>query len=213
MPSSSDSGPSWLTTAAATVEGGEAALALVNGTLRPAIAHHSARVFRFATYLSDQEQVGGPKDLLFHACLLHDIGASEIGSRPGRYGMQRFEVQGADLAADFLGGHGYSAEGQKQVWQAIALHTSPHIAERLTPLTRLVRLAVRADFGADLVPSDLRQSTEQDCPRLDIERELSRVVVEQALADPARAPHASWPSALLAAHQASADPDARLSAF
>ncbi|EEB93572.1 hypothetical protein MPER_07748 [Moniliophthora perniciosa FA553] len=34
-----------------------------------------------------------------------------------------------------------------KVWTAIALHTSPGIAERIDPFTRLVRLGVNMDFS------------------------------------------------------------------
>lgn len=198
--------PAWLLELADGVPGGGEVLALVAEVEDPAIAHHSARTLRYATAMVRGEGVDA--DVLFHACLLHDIGASPLLT-----GAERFEVGGADIAAEVVTGHGYSPARAQQVWQAVALHTSPHIAERMGSVTRLVRLGVRADFGDDLVDAGLRERTEVDLPRLDVERVLSRAVVEAGLADPRRAPAASWPGALLAAHRASPDPDARLTAF
>jgi len=202
-------GPTWLLSAADGVAKGRETLALVAGAQEVAIAHHSARTLRYALAIAELENERDVEpDLLFHACLLHDIGASSLPT-----GTQRFEVEGADIAADTVVGHGYTQAQTEKVWQAVALHTSPHIAERMGSLTRLVRLGVRADFGDNLIDAELRRQTEADLPRLDVERVLSRVVVEACLVDPRRAPAASWPNALLAAHQTSSHPDARLTAF
>lgn len=199
----------WLTEVAGGLPGGEQTLELVAATVQPAIAHHSARTFRYAAAIAQAEGTGDvDPSTLFHACLLHDLGATAVSASSAR-----FEVAGADAAAEVLSAHGYSLQQRHDVWAAIALHTSPQIAERTGGLVRLVRLGVRADFGDDLIDPLLRQRTERDCPRLDVERVLSAMVVAQCLADPHRAPASSWPAALLAAHTASGDPDARMSAF
>ncbi len=201
----------WLRAAARGVAGGNRTLELVGSAAEPAIAAHSARTFRYAAAIAAAEPGTDPgldPDVLFHACLLHDIGTTDLAA-----GLSRFEVAGADLAARTVAGHGFGPERQATVWQAVALHTSPQIAERMGTVTRLVRLGVRADFGEDLVDAQLRAATERDCPRLDIERVLSAAVVRQCLAEPERAPSGTWPAALLAAHRSGTGPDARLAAF
>jgi len=199
----------WITEAASDTPGGERALEIVSASVAPAIAHHSARTFRYAAAIAEDEGTEGVDPAtLFHACLLHDLAAVAVSAS-----SERFEVAGADAASKLLGAHGYSLRQRNRVWAAIALHTSPQIAERTGGLVRLVRLGVRADFGDDCIDPLLRQETERDCPRLDVERVLSSMVVAQCLADPHRAPASSWPAALLAAHTASSDPDARMSAF
>jgi HD domain len=190
------------------VSAGPAAMALLTGACHPAIAHHSIRVLRYALALRDREGPGVADDVLVHSCLLHDLGASALAT-----GAERFEVQGADLAVALLTEHGWTPDRSAPIWTAIAVHTSPHIAERISAPARLVRLAVRTDFGADLVDPGLRRATEETWPRRDVERVLSGTVVEQAVQDERRAPAATWPAALLAAHRASSDPDARLTAF
>jgi hypothetical protein len=77
-----------------------------------------------------------------------------------------------------------------QVWEAIALHTSAQIAERRGPITLLTRLGVLADFGAGSA------AFEERYPRLDIEVELKRLVVEQVRRNPDKAPKSSWPGYL-----------------
>jgi hypothetical protein len=200
--------PTWLTATAATAEAGAEAVALVRAACHPAVGNHSFRVLRYAMDLRDRDAVNVDAAALLHSCILHDLGASALAQ-----GWERFEVQGADLAVRLLNGHGWSPEACQPVWTAIALHTTPHIAERISPLARLVRLGVLADFGADLIEPALRRATEAELPRADIERVLSGIVVRQALDDPRRAPAATWPAQLLAAHHSSPDDDSRLTAF
>jgi HD superfamily phosphohydrolase YqeK len=200
--------PPWLTAMVAAVDAGTEALTLVRAACHPAVVNHSVRVLRYAMDLRERDGVEVGDAALLHSCLLHDLGASDLAQ-----GWERFEVQGADLAIHLLSSHGWSPEESQPIWAAIALHTTPHIAERISPLARLVRLGVLADFGADLIDPALRQQTETHLPRADIERVLSGVVVRQALHDPRRAPAATWPAALLAAHHSGPDADSRLTGF
>jgi len=58
--------------------------------------------------------------LLFAATVLHDIGLRHDARAP-----VRFEVDGADYAAEFLTARQVAAGDVDRVWEAIALHTSP----------------------------------------------------------------------------------------
>lgn len=168
---------------------------LAQSCLPRPILNHSVRVFRIAEWLSrcgDPEPVA--KSLLCVACILHDIGCTSQFDGP-----QRFEVEGADAAATYLRQHQVPESDIQQVWQAIALHTSAGIAERISPLARLVRQAVLIDFGTQLDHEswDVRRAAEDLFPRLNIEKILGDVVVDQALRQPQKAPAASWPGILL----------------
>lgn len=178
------------------------ALELIGTHEHPALVNHSVRTYLHAVLaargLGLAPGADYPDDLVFLACVLHDIGAADAYDGP-----QRFEVEGADGAARFLTEQGMSAQRVDQVWEAVALHTSPHIAERRGPVTMLTRLGVRADFGAATGGGDVDRATfEARHPRLDIERVLTDAVVSQALRDPAKAPASSWPGGLLQAHLA-----------
>jgi hypothetical protein len=131
-------------------------------------------------------------DLLLAACLLHDLGVA-----PAFDGPQRFEVEGADAAVSLLREHGRSAEEADQVWQAIALHTSPGIAERRGPITVLVRLGVLSDFSEFEAPDELRTALEREHPRLGLDTELPALLVEQALRQPTKGRPSSWVADLL----------------
>jgi hypothetical protein len=174
------------------------AVELASAHEHPALVNHSVRTYAHAVFAARGLGIDYPAHLLFLACILHDIGTADAYD-----GAQRFEVEGADAAATFLTSQGMGAAQVDQVWEAIALHTSPHIAERRGPVTALTRLGVRADFGAATGGSDAdRALVEERYPRLDIERVLRDAVVAQALRDPGKAPASSWPGGLLQAHLA-----------
>ncbi|KAK3111621.1 hypothetical protein LTR53_012942 [Teratosphaeriaceae sp. CCFEE 6253] len=177
------------------------AYAYASASLHPLILAHSLRVWLFARALATREQSdwSQPKRLalLFAACIYHDI-----GSCAAHDGMQRFEVEGGDAAAQALRAHGTSTADAHEVWVAIALHTSPGIAERISSLARLIRLAVTIDFKR---PVAMRLTTDEEVeefeamyPRGEIEKVLGDAVVDQVLGKDdaeegsAKAPAASW---------------------
>ncbi|MEL5955712.1 HD domain-containing protein [Streptomyces sp. CLV115] len=178
------------------------AYAHVRGVLQPAILNHSVRVWLLADHMGRREGVDGlEREALAVACLFHDAGTADLYD-----GSQRFEVEGADAAHAFLSGHDWPAPLVQKVWEAVALHTSPGIAERMGVLPKLVRLGVMADFGTTNLAGtggdeDMAELL-KDLPRMDIEAVLSDVVVSQALRSPGKAPSSSWPGGLLAAHLA-----------
>ncbi|MEE9095149.1 HD domain-containing protein [Pseudarthrobacter phenanthrenivorans] len=171
---------------------------LLGQLLQPPIFNHSARVFEYARAIAANEDCAVDVAALRIASLFHDAGTADEYDGP-----QRFEVEGADAAAAFLTTHGWEAARVDSVWEAIALHTSPQIAERRGPVARYLRLGVRADFGdVTLLPraDKHRSGVEGMYPRLMIEQCLGQTVVEQALRNPEKAPPSSWPGGLLQAH-------------
>lgn len=181
----------------------KSAFKLAESELTQPVLNHSLRVFCFAKWLAekdDSEWASGSKlGLLFVSCICHDLGTSDHFN-----GDQRFEVEGADAAVGHLTSHGVTGDEAHQVWIAVALHTSPGIAERITELARLVRLGVLIDFReatrAELGAQEFAHQIEKDLPRLDIEKVLGDAVVQQAICKAHKAPAASWPGILLKSH-------------
>lgn len=180
--------------------------------LPPSIFNHSVRVFLYAlTALQLPNPFPGAPAIdthvLFVACILHDIGAAPFLARSEK----RFEVAGADHAAALLRKHAVSDELIREAWLAIAVHSSPHIAEAAGGLVRVVRLAVKADFNAvaeemrPLLSEEQVRQTEELLPRLGVEMELGDAVVDQARQVRTKAPGGSWPGDLLKA--ADAEPE------
>jgi hypothetical protein len=110
------------------------------------VANRSLRSYLFAVLLAEHEGLRPSADfdanLLFFACDLHDLGTPPVAG-----GTRRFEVDGADMAAKFLTDNGVDARGVDLVWEAIALNSSPGIAERRGALAYLTRRGVGIDFG------------------------------------------------------------------
>jgi hypothetical protein len=133
-------------------------LALVRQSVSTEIAGHSIRSFLFARLIAEQEgsvdDAAYDEDLLFAACLLHDLALGPLGE-----GRARFEVEGADLAATMLTEHGASAADVDRVWEAIALHSIAGIADRRGLLTYLTHKGIFTDAGrfTDLDAERLRQ--------------------------------------------------------
>ena len=175
------------------------ALDWVQRTEELSIANHSVRTFLHARVVAASDGLVAGQDydteVLFLACVLHDIGTTDDAD-----GELRFEVDGADAAARFLAAEGRTPAEIDLVWEAIALHTSPQIAERKGPITKLTRLGVRGDFGLETVTDAERQAIEDAYPRLDVEKHLGDAVLEQALRTPEKAPRNSWPASLVRAH-------------
>jgi hypothetical protein len=163
-----------------------AAVDLIRTHESSAIANHSVRTFLFATLLAEHRDVTDFNPaLLFFACVLHDIGLSDVGNR-----TQRFEVDGADVASDFLAELGFSGADRETVWEAIALHTSGGIAERRGQVAALTRRGVGMDFGggADFVSDEQAAAIHAAYPRLGMERSLVDEIVGQAHGRPEKAP-------------------------
>lgn len=139
--------------------------------------------------------------------MLHDIGASDTCDAGHK--SQRFEVEGADAAVELMQSHGNSSKEElSSVWEAIALHTSSGIAERISPMALCLRIGVKIDFGSpgkyevDLVElQEIQSEVEKRFPRLDIEKVLGDAVAAQAVVNPDKAPRSSWPWCLLVAYQ------------
>ncbi|MEV6639139.1 hypothetical protein [Amycolatopsis sp. NPDC051371] len=104
----------------------------------------------------------------------------------------RFEVEGAELAAELLTSHGVAASDVDRVWEAIALHTSPGIAERRGLLAYLTREGVGIDFGRNAhVVADRHERIHERHPRLSMVSSLVDAIVEHAARAEAAAPRYS----------------------
>lgn len=170
-----------------------AALDLARAHEIPSVLNHSIRTHTYAVLHAERVGVTDfDPELLYVACVLHDIGASDAFDGP-----QRFEVEAADAAADLVRAHGRTEQDADQVWQAIALHTSPGIAERRGPVAMLTRIGVRIDFASLVIPADVREGVERDLPRLGLDTELGALVATQAKKQPEKVRASSWPADLV----------------
>ncbi|WP_275562416.1 HD domain-containing protein [Streptomyces sp. 5-6(2022)] len=181
----------------------DAVVDLIRPVGTPSVFNHSIRSYLFARLLAGHLGLSAGSDynddLLFTACAMHDLGVAADG--PHR---QRFEVEGADRAAEFLVGRGVSTSDADQVWQAIALHTSTGIANRRGTLCMIVREGVALDFGGPMGNEYVEALSDEQAdavhavyPRLNMVGSLVDAIVAQAAKDPKNAPRYSIPGELL----------------
>jgi HD superfamily phosphodiesterase len=133
--------------------------------------YHSLRVFAFGALQGDRQGLTYDPELLYIGALFHDIGLVE-GHRSAH---DRFEVDGANAAREFLLSHGVEREAVRVVWDAIALHTTPGIPQHKEPEVALVTAGVELDvlgFGYDDISAADREAVLAAYPRIDFKESI-----------------------------------------
>ncbi len=83
--------------------------------------NHSIRVYLFAAEQGRARNLRFDPELLYVAAAFHDLGLiKEFSSQ-----NERFEVDGANAARQFLSTHDIAEDQVQAAWEAIALHTTP----------------------------------------------------------------------------------------
>lgn len=114
---------------------------MVRDTESPLLFHHSSRVFYFGALAGKRRGLKFDPELLYCGCMFHDMGLTHRHSSA----CERFEVDGANAARDFLQSRGISQQDIDTVWTAIALHTTPGIPQHMHPVVALVTAGVEMD--------------------------------------------------------------------
>jgi HD domain len=114
---------------------------LVRDTESLLLFHHSSRVYYWGTLAGKRRGLKFDRELLYAGAMFHDMGLTSAHS--GAH--ERFEVDGANAARDFLRSHGIGQDDIDTVWTAIALHTTPGIPQHMHPVVALVTAGVEMD--------------------------------------------------------------------
>jgi HD superfamily phosphodiesterase len=133
--------------------------------------NHSLRVFLFAALNGQQNSLRFDVELFYVSTMFHDLGLTAHYCSEDK----RFEVDGANAARDFLRGHGVSLQSMQLVWDAIALHTSPGIAEYKEPEVALLNYGAALDVigrGYDQLSSRDREEIVSQFPRNDLKKNM-----------------------------------------
>lgn len=137
---------------------------LVKETESTLLFNHSTRVFLFGALAGTRKNLKFDSELLYIGAMFHDMGLTEKHSSR----QERFEVDSANAARDFLRSHHISEESIDIVWDAIALHTTPGIPKHKKPEVALVTAGVDTDvlgIGYDEIPADQRTAVLAEYPR------------------------------------------------
>jgi hypothetical protein len=114
---------------------------LVREIESPLLFHHSSRVYFWGAMAGKHRGLKFDAELLYAGAMFHDAGLTRQHSSD----LERFEVDGANTARDFLRSHGIAQHDIETVWTAIALHTTPGIPQHMHPVIALVTAGVEMD--------------------------------------------------------------------
>jgi HD domain len=133
--------------------------------------HHSRRVFLFGALHGRRLGLAPDPELLYVGAMFHDLGLTP------RYGTstQRFEMDGADAARDFLLERGVEQSDADRVWLGIALHSTPEVPARLDPETALLAAGVKTDVvgvGLEALSPDVIDAVTAAHPRPDFKNRI-----------------------------------------
>ena len=96
-------------------------------------------------------------ELFYVGAMFHDLGILPKYSSSS----DRFEVDGAYAARDFLLRHRIAQQDLNDVWAAIALHTTPGVPQYMHPIVALITAGMDRDvLGIGL--SDLDDATRDE---------------------------------------------------
>jgi hypothetical protein len=137
---------------------------LVRDTATPLLFNHSSRVYCFGALAGERQGISFDSELLYIASMFHDMGLTARYNSPN----DRFEVDGANAARDFLRQRGIDQREIDTVWAAVALHTTPGIPQYMHPVIALTSAGVLMDVvggGFEQFTQEQRKAVVQAFPR------------------------------------------------
>jgi HD domain len=151
--------------------------AFIHDAESPVLYHHSRRTYLFGMLHGQRLGIKADPELLYVAAMFHDLGLVE----GHRNLTQRFEVDGADAARDFLLSHDVSAEAVRRVWLSVAVHSTHGIPRFMEPEVALLAAGVRVDVdgaGLDLFDPAAVEEIIAMHPRCNFKREGLKAIAE-----------------------------------
>jgi hypothetical protein len=137
---------------------------LVRDTESELLFNHSSRVYLFAAETGVRKGLKFDPELLYASAMFHDMGLTPKFSSAN----DRFEVDGANAARNFLRQHKISEEEIYEVWTAIALHTTPGVPPYMRPVVALLTTGVEMDvlgIAYSEFPDEVREAIVGAFPR------------------------------------------------
>ncbi|WP_228001451.1 HD domain-containing protein [Nocardia australiensis] len=135
--------------------------------------NHSRRVYLWGSLKVAARGLDLDPELAYVGSLFHDLGLVSTYADKTR----RFELDGAEAARSFLLRHGRSEQEVRDVWLAIALHTTPEVPHHLAPEVAVVTLGVETDvlgLGLDEITDAQRAEVLAAHPRPDFKNKILR---------------------------------------
>ncbi len=148
----------------------------------PGLYGHCLRTWAFAELFSQRDRLSHDSELLYLACMLHDLGLT-----PSHWGRDAhakcFAVEGASAARALVHAGGASEERSRTVAEAISLHLNVNVPARLGVEAHLLSKGVSLDVVGrrlhQIAPSVV-QGVDARWPRAGFASELAAATTSQA---------------------------------
>ena len=140
-------------------------------TSQPWLFNHVARSWLYGAKLTQHRGLAPDAELVAVSVLLHDLGLAR-GGAPDR----RFEVLGADLGRAFALSHDMGERRAETLWDSIALHTIPSIAQHKGPNVACCQIGIACDYGGlgyNELSDGNKKAILSTFPRLGMKNELT----------------------------------------
>jgi len=138
---------------------------------QPWLFNHVMRSWLYGAKLAQRRGLAPDAELVAVAVLLHDLGLAR-GGAPDR----RFEVVGADIGRAFALSHDMGERRAEVVWDSIALHTTPSIAQHKGADVACCQNGIACDYGGlgyQELSDDIKKVILSAYPRLDMKNMLT----------------------------------------
>ena len=145
---------------------------------QPWLFNHVVRSWLYGAKLTQRRGLAPDAELVAVSVLLHDLGLAR-GGAPDR----RFEVVGADIGRAFALSHDMGERRAKVVWDSIALHTTPSIAQHKGADVACCQNGIACDYGGlgyHELSDDIKKVILSAYPRLDMKNMLTTRLCEIA---------------------------------
>lgn len=143
---------------------------------------HCRRSHVFAALAGRALDIDYDEELLYLCTVLHDLGLTD------RYASgERLEVSGARAAADFARAHGLPDDRVGVLWDAVALHASPGIADAKGGEVALSHFGISIDvlgFRRELLPDGAVDAVVAAFPRHNFKKALHELLLQHAARNP-----------------------------
>jgi hypothetical protein len=117
----------------------------------PYLFNHAMRSWLFAEVIGRVKEIDYDREVVAIGTIFHDIGLT--ASVPG---PNRFEVNGANAAVDFVRENGIAGRRAQLIWDLIALNSTPSLALHKEPEVAVGTMGIGLDyggFGIDMLPT------------------------------------------------------------
>ena len=149
----------------------------------PVLYAHALRSYFLAALLAKLDGMSYDEEMLYVACVLHDVGLEGRFAHPTR----SFEMVSADVAAELTERHQWALTRRYTVHRAIVLHMSPKISQAELPEVLLLDAGVACDVTGLRIQDVSRRAVAEVIrrySRADFARQFSATLQDEAQRKP-----------------------------